>query len=161
MRSSREEIFCATSGHGRPAPEHCKSFSASLKDHGQLARLWVFSFVSYLQACKESRHVPFVTCSSLVAILWQRLFAAATMEQFKQGFLQKNLKPSESIETRGTLQFTQAKQCGEAYATQLFRTHARVSLGTSIDSSTRRRWFRNGLNSNVRTVLAATASVQW
>ena len=37
------------------------SCHGTLKDHGQPARLWVFSFVSYLQACNESKPVPFVT----------------------------------------------------------------------------------------------------
>ena len=36
------------------------SFHGTLKDLGQPAWLWVFSFVSYLQACNVSRLVPFV-----------------------------------------------------------------------------------------------------
>ena len=108
------------------------SFHGTLKDHGQPARLWFFSFVSYLQACNESRPVPFVT-SYLQddALAWwqslgmQKLPAAATMEQFKQVFLEKHVEPSDSIEARAELQkLTQPKQSVEAYAAQFIQTRA-------------------------------------
>ena len=42
----------STAKAAQPPPFH-----GTLKDHGQPARLWVFSFVSYLQACSESKPV--------------------------------------------------------------------------------------------------------
>ena len=116
------------------------SFHGTLKDHGQPARLWVFSFVSYLQACNESRPVAFVTSYLRDdALAWwqsfgmQKLSAAATMEQFNQVFLEKYVKPSDSIESRAELQkLTQTKQSVEAYAALFMQTRSRISLGTKL-----------------------------
>ena len=143
------------------------SFHGTLKDHGQPARLWVFSSVSYLQACNESIPVPFVTSYLRDdALAWwqsfgmQKLSAASTMEQFKQVFLEKYVKPSDSIEARAELQkLTQTKRYVEAYAAQFIQTRAQISLGTSADSSTQARWFLNGLKSSVKTVLTTMATV--
>ena len=90
----------------------------------------------------------------------QKLSAAATMEQFKQVFLEKYVKPSDSSEARAELQkLTQTKQFVEAYAAQFIQTRARISLGTLVYSSTQARWFLSGLKSSVKTVLTTTATV--
>ena len=73
----------------------------------------------------------------------QKLSAAATLDQFQQIFLEKYVKPSDSIEARAERQkLTQAKQQSvEAYAAAFIQTRSRISLGTSVDSSTQARCF--------------------
>ena len=156
----------STARAAQPPPFH-----GTLKDHGQPARLWVFSFCSYMQACNESKPILFVTSYLRDdALAWwqsfgmQKLSAAATLDQFQHIFLEKYVKPSDSIEARAELQkLTQAKQQSvEAYAAAFIQTRSRISLGTSVDSSTQARWFLNGLKSNyynVKTVLTTTATV--
>ena len=46
----------STARAAQPPPFH-----GTLKDQGQPARLWVFSFCSYMQACNESKPILFVT----------------------------------------------------------------------------------------------------
>ena len=126
----------STAKAAQPPPFH-----GTLKDRGQPARLWVFSFVSYLQACNESKPVLFVTSYLRDdALAWwqsfgmQKLSAAATLDQFQQIFLEKYVKPSDSIEARAEFQkLTQAKQQSvEAYAAGFIQTRSRISLGTSV-----------------------------
>ena len=91
----------------------------------------------------------------------QKLLAAATLDQFQHIFLDKCVQPSDPIEARVELQkLTQAKQSSvEAYVAAFVQTRSRISLGTSVDSSTQAQWFLNGLRSGVRTVLTTTATV--
>ena len=151
----------STAKAAQPPPFH-----GTLKDHGQPARLWVVSFVSYLQACNESKPVLFVTSylRDDAPAWWQsfgmqKLSAAATLDQFQQIFLDKYVKPFDSIEARAELQkLTQAEQQSvEAYAAAFIQTRSCISLGASVDSNTQARWFLNGLKSNVKTVLTTTA----
>ena len=143
------------------------TFHGTLKDHGQPARLWVFGFAHYLNACNETRPVPFVTSYLRDdALAWwqsfgmQKLSAAATLTEFTEVFLEKYVKPSDSIEARAELQkLSQAKQSVEAYAAEFVQIRSRISIGTVVDSSTQARWFLEGLKNNVKKVLTNTATV--
>lgn len=58
------------------------------------------------------------------------------------------MQPSDSTEARAV------KQSVAAYVAECIQTWARISLGTSVDSSTQARCSVNGLKSNVKNVLS-------
>ena len=160
------EIVTVSRSTAKPAQPH--HFHGTLKDHGEPANLWLFSFSSWIDASNESTPMKFVPGFLRDdALTWwksfgmKKLSVTSTVEQFATIFLEKYVKASDSIDARAELEkLVQGKQSVESYAGKFIQTRSRISVGTQVDSTTQAHWFMNGLNSNVKAILRPMTTSQ-
>ncbi|KAL3158626.1 hypothetical protein ABBQ32_011378 [Trebouxia sp. C0010 RCD-2024] len=149
-RSAQPEKF-----HGRTA------------DHGQVAKNWWYGVELYFTA--EPTHNPVAKAVTYLhddaRYWWQQSGSQAipsnpTFADFKQVFLSRYVKPSDSAAARAEI--IHLKQTGsvEAFATEFRNINSRITVGTPIDTTTLAGYFFSGLKKKVSNALTTHESLQ-
>ena len=134
------------------------TFAGTAAEHGPKALQWVEGFALYVEAEHEPHPVAkAATYLRDAAQDWwheARLPTNTTWDQFRQHFLARFVKPSDSAKARASLpSLKQGKMSVEEYVTAFRQMNSRVTVGTPVDSTTLASWFTAGLKDQVSNAM--------